>query len=286
MKTKINNSLRNDIKTISRNIIWKLTRPKNRLNRSMCKVARQYIASYNDFSYDFESNGELKLIQILSKHGLKNVFDVGANIGDWSEAALRLFPDAEFHCFELSPNTFNELRKNIKSERCHLNNFGLGAFDGDITYKDYGNCSGINTMLTNMTYHDANVVSSEVNSMIMRGSSYCTERKINTIDFLKIDVEGAESMVLEGFSQLLEKQAIKCIQFEYGYANGDAHFLMKDFYEMLGNHGYLVGKIWKNGVHFTPFNYNLNDFDSGPNFLAVLESEKDLISAVSSNPNI
>jgi hypothetical protein len=73
---------------------------------------------------------------------------------------------------------------------------------------------------------------------------------------------------------------IRCIQFEYGFANGDAHFLMKDFFKFFEGFGYIVGKIWANGVSFSSFRYDLNQFNSGPNFFAVAKSDHSLISSV------
>ena len=46
--------------------------------------------------------------------------------------------------------------------------------------------------------------------------SYVHNTKINSIDLLKIDVEGHELKVLEGAKNSLSKNIIKCIQFEYG----------------------------------------------------------------------
>lgn len=48
-------------------------------------------------------------------------------------------------------------------------------------------------------------------------------------------------MVLKGFERALQAKAIRVIQFEYGYANGDAKFLMKDFYDLLEGFGFRIG---------------------------------------------
>ena len=101
------------------------------------------------------------------------------------------------------------------------------------------------------------------------GDQFCLEHGIAEIDFLKIDVEGAEQHVLQGFEQMLSRQSIDIIQFEYGYANGDAGWLMKNFYEYLEGFGYVLGPLKSKGVIFMPFKYGLNDFRSGPNFVAL-----------------
>jgi len=267
-----------------KDLLWRVTRNKGPLARFFRSLANQYLFAFDDFSYDFEKNGELGLMRMLSKHDFRVVFDVGANVGDWAKSASTFFPSAQFHCFELSQKTFVRLKNNLQSDCYHLNNFGLGSFDGTIEYKDYGDGSGVNTIITNTTFHDETCEGRMVVSNIRTGAGYCKDKGIDKIDFLKIDVEGAENLVLEGFAELLQGQRIRCIQFEYGFANGDAHFLMKDFFEFFERFGYIVGKIWQNGVSFSPFSYDLNQFNSGPNFVAVAKSDQELISSLQYDP--
>jgi hypothetical protein len=81
---------------------------------------------------------------------------------------------------------------------------------------------------------------------------------------------------------MLKQHKIKVIQFEYGYVNADLNFLMKDFFKFFDDLGYEVGVLKPNGVIFKKFEYKLNSFESGPNFVAILKSDnhlKNLISA-------
>jgi FkbM family methyltransferase len=194
------------IKAQGKDLLWRLTRSKGPVNRFIRSLANNFLHSFHDFSYDFEKNGELGLMKMLSQHDFRMVFDVGANVGDWSKTAATFFPKAEIHSFELSQQTFKSLEKNLKADCFHLNNFGLGSYDGTIEYKDYGDGSGVNTIITNTTYHDETCDGVIAVSNLRTGSSYCRDREIEKIDFLKIDVEGAENLVLEGFSDLLREQ--------------------------------------------------------------------------------
>lgn len=101
-------------------------------------------------------------------------------------------------------------------------------------------------------------------------------KKIESIDILKIDVEGADHLVLKGFSKILEKNNIRLIQFEYGYTHGDAKFLMRDFYELFEGYGYIVGRLTKKGVKFEDWHYKMNDFKSGPNYVAIRKDDSQL----------
>ena len=105
--------------------------------------------------------------------------------------------------------------------------------------------------------------------MVITGDEYCQQHGIQHIDFLKIDVEGADHLVLEGFDRMLDSRAVRVVQFEYGYTHGDAHFLMRDFYALFERHGYIVGRLEPAGVAFSPWTYEKNDFTSGPNYVAI-----------------
>jgi hypothetical protein len=55
---------------------------------------------------------------------------------------------------------------------------------------------------------------------------------------------------------------------------------MRDFYDFLLPFGYKIGPLNKDGVWLMDFRYALNDFTSGPNYIAVLEDEEDIISLI------
>lgn len=135
----------------------KLAKAIKNPKEALARLATKYLYYYNGFSYDFEKNGESDLILKLRSLNPKTVFDVGANIGDWSKIALGNFPQSKIHSFELSKSTYTNLTKNIQSDRVFLNNFGLAAEEGSFTYKDYGENAGVNTILLSATYHDSNI---------------------------------------------------------------------------------------------------------------------------------
>lgn len=254
----------------------------------------RYLDFYNDFSYDFYTNGEYDFLKKLSLLDIKTVFDVGSNVGDWATIAGKLFPSAKIHCFELSKTTFTTLKENLngictvcvwggerEKEQFLLNNFGLADTNGKIKYKDYGRNFGGNTILLDADYHDSRFSYTLEEGMLHTGEYYTAKNDISFIDLLKIDVEGAEHKVLKGFLEMLGKQKIRAIQFEYGYTHGDAKFLMRDFYKLFNSCGYIVGKIRKGRIIFSPWTYKHNDFKSGPNYIAIRETDTELYSLLS-----
>lgn len=252
---------------------------------ALYRAARKVVKRYEGFSYDFDSNGEARFLACLPKDRMHTVFDVGANVGGWSRIALAEFPQAQIHAFELSEATFHTLSRNLSDEtRIRLNNTGLANTEGSINYKDYGAEAGINTIIGSAGFHDARVAFEQKSGQLTTGDAYCRAHGIEQIDLLKIDVEGAEHLVMDGFADMLAAGKVRALQFEYGYSNGDAKFLMKDFYDRLDPLGYAIGPLKPSGVLFMAFGYGLNDFDSGPNFVAVHRSEAGLMAQVQGKP--
>jgi FkbM family methyltransferase len=241
-------------------------------------LAHKYIRWYEGFSYNFEMNGEAVLLDALPKDSIRTIFDVGANVGSWTEIALSKYPNAAIYAFELSEDTFKTLARNLSDrEKVTLVNEGLSNEIGQLSYKDYGVDSGVNTIIGSADFHDRNVTPKEQTANLNTGYRYCADNGIDSIDLLKIDVEGAEHLVLKGFAEMLANGKIKVIQFEYGYTHADAKFLIKDFYNLLQPLGYLLGPLKPTGVLFMDFDYGLNGFNSGPNYVAVHCSQIDLI---------
>jgi FkbM family methyltransferase len=205
---------------------------------------------------------------------------VGANSGNWSDLALSELSPREIYCFEIAESSFRLLSHKLDG-RAKCFNLGLSNQRGKIDYKDYGPGSTLNTLSQRSTFWDDQHSFQLRPVEVLTGDSFCEANGVSRIDLLKIDVEGAENQVLQGFSNMLGEQRVRLIQFEYGYANGDQHFLTKDFYEFFSDLGYRVGLIRKRGVVFKKFSYDLNDFDSGPNYVAIPESDHILKAEIS-----
>ena len=69
---------------------------------------------------------------------------------------------------------------------------------------------------------------------------YCLDNNISYVDFIKIDVEGAEMMVLKGCQQLFQNNAINLIHFEYGNTFQDAGITLYDVKDFVEKYGYNI----------------------------------------------
>jgi len=256
----------------------------NNIKHYLYKKSQRYIKSYEGYSYDFHKNGEELILKKLKKFNFKTVFDVGANIGEWTKKASKELKTPTIHIFEISSSSFIELLALFSnSKNIILNKIGLSNKEDDVQYKDYGTSSEVNTLILDSDFHDEKNSPKIKDTKVTTGDRYCQKNSIVNIDLLKIDVEGAEDLVLKGFHQKLNEGKIKIIQFEYGYINGNSKFLIGDFYKLLSKYDYIIGPLKPNGVIFMEFNYALNNFTSGPNFIAVHKDQGEIIKAISGN---
>ena len=235
-----------------------------------------------EYSYNIYENGEFELMKKISKLKLKEIFDVGCHQGEWSLALSNLTEENKIHTFEISNSNFKILEKKLNKNKFINNNYGLSCTDGIIDYKDYGDGSQINTSIIQSGFHDDYSKFNIKKANVKSGDTYCKEKNIKFIDFLKIDTEGSEHLVLQGFSNMLSQNNIRLIQFEYGYANGDAKFLMKDFFNFFMNKNYIVAKLRKK-IRFEGWNYSFNDFNSGPNYIAINKDDFEIKSLLEKN---
>ncbi len=111
---------------------------------------------------------------------------------------------------------------------------------------------------------------------LVKGDDFAAAHNIDAIDFIKLDLEGAEYDAIMGFERLLKKKKIKAIQFEYGYINISTKKLLIDFYTLLNDYGYVTGKIFPKTVEFRNYKFKHEDF-LGPNFIAVNKEETALL---------
>lgn len=251
-----------------------------RLRRKVDAICVEYHQIQENFSnYDPHSNGERWLLQALARQNrLKTVFDVGANHGDWAALALAANPNAVIHCFEICPPTFQKLAAHFSGARGNtgqvcLNPFGLSETENEIEIKYCPDGDGMTTMFE--VLHPQKVET--VHARVVRGKDYCASHGITSMDFLKMDVEGAEHLVLRGFDDLLTPDTVSVVQFEYGLVNITTKFLLKDFYSYFESRGYRVGKLFPSSVRFRGYSCQDEDF-LGPNYVAASPQVAGLLS--------
>ena len=245
--------------------------------KTLAKAAAFVLKAVHNHDYDAETNGEYRLLQRLSIFPMKTMWDAGANVGDWTRAAKQYFPAATVFAFEIHPDTFKELSRRTRNlEGVIAINLGLSDTEGTAELHCYGNESALSSMFD----YPHDLPGRTIPCKVVTGDGYSSANGIEHIDFLKLDVEGAEPQVMRGFAHTIETGRVDIIQFEYGLVNILSRFLLRDFYEYLVREGYTIGKLYPTYVDFREYRLTDEDF-LGPNFIACRKEKSDYVAAMS-----
>ena len=154
--------------------------------------------------YEVEETNMVKTI--LSKLNKNNfVFlDIGANLGWYSLNVLKNFSNAIIYAFEPSPETYKRLQNNFKLNCFDTNSiFNIGLFNEEGQMDFFYDIAGSGaSSLKDIRGRDT-VKKIQVN--VEKLDDWCQKNKIQDIDFIKCDVEGAEYFVFQGGKNYIEK---------------------------------------------------------------------------------
>jgi FkbM family methyltransferase len=241
--------------------------------RGFASACEKYLrAFHNEGFYEFDVNGERRVLtQIAPAIRQPIVFDVGAHTGAWTEVLLLHIPDARVSCFEIVPETCAALRETVKAyPNVSVHPFGLSDRAGTVTMaynKTYTSTSAITPLETSRFFSGS--VTDTLFVPVDTGDAVMDRLALDRLDILKIDVEGHEVDVLRGFARTLASdRAPRFIQFEYGETYLPGRHTLKEVYDLLGGHGYVIGRIFPNGVEFKPYATSDEHFRMG-NYAAV-----------------
>jgi len=169
------------------------------------------------------------------------MFDVGANVGDYSNALYATFPKAQIVAFEPVPRTFEVLRATLAKTTVKCCSIGLSDVEGEAVIYDYEQMIGSEhaSLFPGVLkeLHRAETIK-ETNVPLITLDAYCCAESILAIDFLKIDTEGNELNVLKGSRAMIQKNAIRAIQFEFTQLNVVSRVFLKDFYDILRGYSF------------------------------------------------
>ena len=246
------------------------------LFRALAAGSTLFLDMMENRSYDMTLNGELEVLRLLAQARTECIFDVGANVGDWSIAAAGLLPGVQIHAFEIVSETAEIMRQRLASAQLsdvRVNAMGLSQESGTVRVAYLPGFSQGSSAAVVQPGGDVEWRACPVRT----GDEYCRENGIEHIDFLKIDVEGFEARVLKGFHAMLSGGKVAAVQFEYGHLNASVRFLLGDFYDLFEEYGFAVGKIFPDYVDFRDYNSWRDENFRGPNYLAVHRGQTELI---------
>ena len=144
------------------------------------------------------------------------VFDVGANAGIYSLAALSSNPDATVYAFEPTPEIAARLRSAVELNGLDQLNVQQAAIMDEPGYATLIRCRGADGANDGMNFIRRE---SEIGERVRTESldTFCRARAIDKIDLMKIDGQGQEDSVLRGATDLLKEGRIGVILMELNW---------------------------------------------------------------------
>jgi FkbM family methyltransferase len=167
---------------------------------------------------------------------LQVIFDVGANVGDWTRDYLAHAPMATFYCFEPSADTFRTLNQRM-GQRPRVRTVQAAAGDVSGTARLHRVGTSVQHSLNAPAPGEDGAETEDVRVVTL--DEFAAAHGIEHIDLLKTDTEGYDAQVLAGACRLLQRKGIDFVFVEVNFAKSDAgHTDFDSIAALLGGHGY------------------------------------------------
>jgi len=193
--------------------------------------------------HQFKKEDSRLIYEYICKTAPKDMvmLDIGSRTGKWLVPFTDAFPDANFHCFEALPEQFIRLKHRFrKLNNVNVYNTVIADKPSLVTFYrdlDRAGWSGLRKHSYIENFEEVSLESTTVDSYNIKPY------------FIKIDVEGAELLALQGSVETLKSTKViyfECneIHFkEYNYTANDLHdFLTQQNFTVYNVHDKLLDR--------------------------------------------
>jgi FkbM family methyltransferase len=169
------------------------------------------------------------------------VFDVGANAGIYSLAALAVNPDLAVHAFEVTPEIAARLRQTAALnglQNLRVHELAVYRTTGQVKLNRCRGEFGSNEGMNFITAASDSPAGECVKAVSL--DHFCHARGVDRIDLLKLDIQGQEHSALTGAKGLLESGRVETIFTELNWSHNPAELCpATESIRLLQRHGYL-----------------------------------------------
>lgn len=155
------------------------------------------------------------MTKVLAESTTKVAFDIGANVGVFT-CLLPELGARQVHAFEPVPETFCRMKANVEAngilEACRLNCLAVGSENDLVTFRVEAKAAATNRLFVAGALMPASASLQTVAAV--RLDDYCQKLGVDRIDFMKIDVEGMEALVLDGARKMFREKRVGLVMIE------------------------------------------------------------------------
>jgi FkbM family methyltransferase len=160
------------------------------------------------------NDGELSASQLRDLVGKDAplILEIGANDGTHTKWFKDVFPDAIIHCFEPDARAAKVFRERLmNSKDVHLHEIAVGAISGETQFypsvgfgeRDWTASGSLHKPTGHIETHPNIGFSPPVRIPSLRLDDWCKQNGISKVDFIWMDVQGAELDVFSGAKETL-----------------------------------------------------------------------------------
>ena len=201
------------------------------------------------------------------------LFDVGANLGEWSLAVSDIVNDARIFMFEPQPACAARLAR-LVGAGAKLIQSAVGEAEGEFelfTPDPNGTGGNASLHMRRDTYFSKETFST-IKVKVVTIDGVMKSNAIDRVDFMKMDIEGNELAALRGAAGALQKKAIRALSFEFGSGNINSRTFFHDIWDLLTGHDYKIYRILPAGCLYRIDRYSeeLEYFRGVSNYVAAV----------------
>jgi len=189
--------------------------------------------------------------QLLGSENVRTIVEIGAKDCVETMGFSANFPKAQIYAFECNPATLPACRKRVASvKNVTLIEKAVSDKNGEVTFFPIdqektetpwadGNPGASSLLIASGKYKKEKYVQNEIRVQSTTLASFLAEKQIESVDFLWMDIQGAELMALQSAGDALAKIKIIHTEVEFMeiYQNQP---LFADIKKYLNEHGFLL----------------------------------------------
>lgn len=231
----------------------------------VCFINTKDLIGWKIFLFgEYESGTNKALAKYIKKDDI--VIEAGANLGSETLLISRMVGEkGHIYGFEPNPYTYNRLSFNVainQLKNANVYDLAIGEADKEISFNIYpkGFCNpGMSSKYVETS------ITEKITVKQMTLDSFVKANNVPRVDFIKMDIQGAEMDLLVGAASILAKYKPTIFTEALQEYND-----VKELYKILDGYGYTVSLIEENGL--VPMT-NITEARDG-NWLAVNKEKK------------